>query len=214
MARGNESPSLKHAVFRVKGDNDIGLRMSEWHAGMGDPVYALASSFLAGRDVPSNVVDDAVANLRANLKIELQAQDRKHLLAVIRDLKGAIAESAIRSAAQGIADRINDVYDDDEEFPETRLDGDFSPATVAKLKELLRERLPSRYPMGFQQGTDEDRMAKRAGLSVANRTRGHNRYIVSKKNFVPMLVRWIQSSREEEWGRAKGILGTLHIGVD
>jgi len=60
MARRN--PELMDRV-------ELGERMLQWHGGQNDPVYAVGSFYLSGKQYPDQeVVEDALANLEAELE--------------------------------------------------------------------------------------------------------------------------------------------------
>ena len=57
--RTNEGGTQIPPIF----DQEVLDTMFGWHAGQGDPVYAVASSWNAGRDVPEDLVRDAINEL-------------------------------------------------------------------------------------------------------------------------------------------------------
>lgn len=188
-------------IFRVAGDDELGVRMADWHGGMGDPVYAVASSFVGGHTVSSEIVDAALVNLRSNKRLSLSNADQKHLNEVIRDLEQARASSASGQSRS------------DTEFPSVSLDGNMSDETVKRLKKLLEERLPDRYPMEFPPGSADDKVASSAKLNAVTGQYGKNRYVVSKDKLNPLLVRWLLGRSDAARDLATGILGTVQIEV-
>jgi len=63
--------------------------LSQWHASMGDPIYALSSSLYAGHDVPAEIAEDALYNLEQDwrrIKSEGKEDEYQELAGLIDEL--------------------------------------------------------------------------------------------------------------------------------
>lgn len=56
-------------------DRDIGINMGNWHESQGCPIYAVGSSWRAGRGVPMNLVEEAYEMFET---FHQQAEQSKH----------------------------------------------------------------------------------------------------------------------------------------
>jgi len=68
---------------------ELALAMLDWHGGQNDPIYAVGSSWLAGRSVPSNLVEDAISNLVRDLskaKRDRRRKDAKELTNLVAEI--------------------------------------------------------------------------------------------------------------------------------
>lgn len=55
--------------MRLKPSKRDAIILSHWHSSASDPIYALSSSWYAGRSVPLNVGNDALGAIRAILRV-------------------------------------------------------------------------------------------------------------------------------------------------
>ena len=73
-------------------NKQLGVAMHQWHAGMGDPIYAVGSMIFAGRDVERDDAEDAIDSLETLLHTAKGA-DKRQLKATIAALKKGVMES-------------------------------------------------------------------------------------------------------------------------
>lgn len=89
----------------VKGTKALGARLQQWHSSMGDPIYAVGSSFYAGRTVSLNTARAAMSNLVAARKAAKAAgqsdKDIQHLDDAKRQLADRIHAAAKAESAHG-----------------------------------------------------------------------------------------------------------------
>jgi len=95
------SPSLWEAVqYEVSEENieeasgvfvpkNLGPILHNWHAGMGDPIYKVGSLAFAGKEVPADLVADAIDNLEAEID-DASAKDKRELKMLVSALKKAL----------------------------------------------------------------------------------------------------------------------------
>lgn len=81
----------------VEGDEQLGVKLHEYHYGQNDPVYAVGSQFYSQGSADSTLVHDAADNLEIT-----RARGAKALAKRLR----AMANSAERSAGYGRRSRI------------------------------------------------------------------------------------------------------------
>lgn len=67
-------------------NKQLGVAMHQWHAGMGDPIYAVGSLIYAGHDVEREDAEDAIDSLETLLHTAKGA-DKRQLKATIAALK-------------------------------------------------------------------------------------------------------------------------------
>jgi len=91
---------------QIKIPNYLALRLSDWHRSMYCPVYAVSSSGLAGRPVPRDVVEGALANLESAAD-DPDHEYRKDALEVALELKSLLGidddKELFEAIAHGIA---------------------------------------------------------------------------------------------------------------
>lgn len=65
VTKSRKNPSDDDMVY---GGRSLALRVLEWHGGQGTPLYAVGSSWFAGRDVSRDLVEQAASELRRTRK--------------------------------------------------------------------------------------------------------------------------------------------------
>lgn len=74
----------------VYGSRSLGVRLHEWHSGMGDPIYAVGSMFVAGEGSPLEDVEAALESLERmhsqRKRLKLKPDAVRSLNSVIADL--------------------------------------------------------------------------------------------------------------------------------
>ncbi len=84
--REHKSP-VGPGVADVEIPHDVALGMMDWHGGQGDPIYAVASSALAGRPVARALLERAVAALWSMTGKAKKGADSQHLHSLISELE-------------------------------------------------------------------------------------------------------------------------------
>ena len=59
---------LKTAQYKNRGRKELALELLEWHGGQWSPLYSVGSSWFAGKDVPNNIIEDAILELEENIQ--------------------------------------------------------------------------------------------------------------------------------------------------
>lgn len=101
----------------VKGTKALGGRLQQWHSGMGDPIYAVGSSFYAGRTVSLKTARDALANLAAARKGAKAAGQADKDIQHLDETRSMLAD---RIYAAAKAEGSDGAADDDDVPEETR----------------------------------------------------------------------------------------------
>jgi hypothetical protein len=73
----------------VRGSRALGEKLTQWHYGASDPVYAVGSNFYGGHTASMADAKGALRNLKAALLSDHNAADKKHLKSTISGLESA-----------------------------------------------------------------------------------------------------------------------------
>jgi hypothetical protein len=132
-------------MSKVKGTNALGELLSHWHSSMGDPIYAVGSSFIAGHSVDYEVAMAALRNIEQDI---LRAKDKavrekygwtKKDIAELKEIERQLTTRM--NAAKGVAgvdlDSFFNAYvtaalwssNDEDEVP---LDANYTPQDFTK----------------------------------------------------------------------------------
>lgn len=74
----------------VRGSRALGAKLTQWHYGASDPVYAVGSNFYGGHTASMADAKGALRNLKIALLSDRNAADMKHLKSAIKGLESAI----------------------------------------------------------------------------------------------------------------------------
>lgn len=60
-----EIKTAKYKNIFANTDNrkELALKLMDWHGGQFSPLYSVGSSWLAGKDVPNNIIEEAIKEL-------------------------------------------------------------------------------------------------------------------------------------------------------
>jgi len=80
----------------IKVPADLGMRLTDWHSSMWDPVYAVSSSTLAKRPVPTSVFRDALANMESCLGSPGHEEHQQEVREIVSAMKSVLGEAETR----------------------------------------------------------------------------------------------------------------------
>jgi hypothetical protein len=107
---------------------------------------------------------------------------------------------------------VREKADADGDFPYVSIDGNMSPATQARLKELLASRAPANYPIEAHYNSEDAKTLHRRKVESSGHGQySKNRYLISRARLPRLLIAMIRSGKEDEYSLASGILSTLQI---
>ena len=75
---------------------DLGMRLTDWHSSMHDPVYAVSSSTLAKRPVPESIFRRALSNMETSLEHPAHEEHRQEIREIVSAMKAVLGESEAR----------------------------------------------------------------------------------------------------------------------
>jgi hypothetical protein len=97
------------------GLRSLGLKMHNWHSSMGDPIYAVGSYFVSGKDYPDR--DVVVRALDRIERLMLHEKSRANLRE-LRSIHAGLRKYCVRKGGTGpapdVTEREHDEYDDDD----------------------------------------------------------------------------------------------------
>ena len=91
----------KYKKISQQSDNrDLASRLLDWHGGQSSPLYALGSSWLAGKAVPDELVDRAIEELediaqrKVNYPQEVSEKDVQEVKLLQQELKNTLGKNS------------------------------------------------------------------------------------------------------------------------
>lgn len=76
--------------------SDLGMRLTDWHSSMYDPVYAVSSSTLAKRPVPESTFRGALVNMEACLDHPAHAEHQQEVKEIVSAMRAVLGEAEVR----------------------------------------------------------------------------------------------------------------------
>ena len=189
LMRQEPTPLGDRSVKFAKG---FGPKLAKFARG-NDAVSAVAKQTIAGKPVLVRTVLAAIGDLRA------------------RQAPADVVQTLVAATDAAKAVRSNPSRD---ELPYVELDGNMSPKTLAKLDTLLRERLPSVYPIAAHDGSDEVKIMRRRRIDSHHLDpQARQVYRLDKARMLTLVPSLLRSSIDAERSLGSAICTTLEIGI-
>jgi len=82
---------------KIRVPADLGMRLTDWHSSMYDPIYSISSCTIAGEMVYESTFRRALANMEGAIGHEAHEEHQQEVLEIVAAMKAVLGESEIRT---------------------------------------------------------------------------------------------------------------------
>ena len=109
-----KTANYKKISFDVDSKKELAYELMDWHGGMNSPLYGISSSWLAGKNVPVELIEEGVNELEELIegKVNYPGEMSRRSITELRNLQGRLKEELLNikdTTELSTPDSINDI---------------------------------------------------------------------------------------------------------
>ncbi len=108
-----KTANYKKISFDIDDKKELAYELMEWHGGMSSPLYGISSSWLAGKNVPVELIEEGVNELEELIegKVNYPGEMSRRSIFELRNLQGRLKDILLNikdTTELSTSDSIND----------------------------------------------------------------------------------------------------------